>query len=33
MPFSLLRHEEEEHRTPRGGIQKFIYCCCRKDAP
>ena len=33
MPFTLLRHEEEEHRTPRGGIQKFIYCYCRKDAP
>jgi ubiquinone/menaquinone biosynthesis C-methylase UbiE len=33
VPFTLLRHEEEEHRTPGGGIQKFIYCYCRKDAP
>lgn len=33
MPFTLLRHEEEEHRTPGGGIQKCIYCYCRKDAP
>jgi SAM-dependent methyltransferase len=32
MPFTLLRHEEEAHRTPGGGIQKFIYCYCRKDA-
>jgi ubiquinone/menaquinone biosynthesis C-methylase UbiE len=32
-PFSLLRHVEEEHRTPRGGVQKFIYCYCRKSAP
>jgi SAM-dependent methyltransferase len=32
-PFTLLCHEEEAHRTPRGGIQKFIYCYCRKDAP
>ncbi len=33
VPFTLLRHEEEEHRTPGGGIQKFIDCDCRKDAP
>ena len=33
MPSTLLRHEEEAHRTPRGGIQKFIYCYCREDAP
>ncbi len=32
-PFTLLRHEEEAHRTPRGGVQKFIYCYCRKSAP
>ena len=32
-PFTLLRHEEEVHRTPRGGLQKFIYCACRKDSP
>jgi len=30
----LLAHgEKEEHRTPRSGIQKFICCYCRKDAP
>ncbi len=31
-PFTLLRHREEEHRTPSGGIQKFIYCYCKKTA-
>jgi len=31
-PFSLVRHEEEEHRTPRGTVQKFIYCYCRREA-
>jgi 2-polyprenyl-3-methyl-5-hydroxy-6-metoxy-1,4-benzoquinol methylase len=30
-PFTLLRHEKEEHQTPIGAIQKFIYCYCRKD--
>lgn len=29
-PFALLRHEKEEHRTPAGSIQKFVYCYCRK---
>lgn len=28
-PFELLRHENEEHLTPTGNIQKFIYCYCR----
>ncbi len=28
-PFELVRHEQEEHRTPAGGIQKFVYCYCR----
>ncbi|MDP1525530.1 MAG: class I SAM-dependent methyltransferase [Rhodocyclaceae bacterium] len=28
-PFELIRHEQEEHRTPTGGIQKFVYCYCR----
>lgn len=28
-PFELIRHEQEEHRTPAGGIQKFVYCYCR----
>jgi hypothetical protein len=30
-PFTLLRHEKEEHRMPFGTIQKFVYCYCRKD--
>lgn len=30
-PFTLLRHEKEEHQTPFGSIQKFIYCYCRKE--
>lgn len=28
--FDLVQHEREEHHTPAGGIQKFIYCYCRK---
>ena len=28
-PFELLRHEKEEHITPAGTIQRFIYCYCR----
>jgi SAM-dependent methyltransferase len=31
-PFTLLRHEREEHQTPAGTTQKFIYCYCRKEA-
>jgi len=31
-PFTLLRHEKEEHRTPSGMVQKFVYCYCRKQA-
>ncbi|NMG46204.1 methyltransferase domain-containing protein, partial [Aromatoleum toluvorans] len=27
--FELVRHEEEAHRTPSGGTQKFVYCYCR----
>ena len=30
-PFTLLRHEREEHRTPFGTTQNFIYCYCRKE--
>lgn len=29
-PFTLLRHEKEAHQTPAGGVQKFVYCYCRK---
>ena len=30
-PFTLLRHEREEHHTPAGAVQKFIYCYCRRE--
>jgi ubiquinone/menaquinone biosynthesis C-methylase UbiE len=30
--FTLLRHELEEHHTPSGTVQQFIYCLCRRDA-
>ena len=29
-PLSLVRHEREEHHTPFGTVQKFVYCYCRK---
>ncbi len=31
-PFTLLQHEEEEHHTPFGTVQKFVYCYWRKSA-
>ncbi|MBL8287833.1 MAG: class I SAM-dependent methyltransferase [Rubrivivax sp.] len=31
-PFTLLRHEREEHHTPAGTVQMFVYCLCRKEA-
>lgn len=30
-PFLLMQQEQEEHHTPFGTIQKFIYCLCRKE--
>lgn len=30
--FNLVTHEREEHHTPSGGVQSFIYCYCRKEA-
>ena len=30
-PFTLLQQEREEHRTPFGTVQRFIYCLCRKE--
>ncbi|WP_395694400.1 class I SAM-dependent methyltransferase [Piscinibacter sp.] len=30
-PFALLQQEGEEHHTPRGTVQKFIYCLCRRE--
>lgn len=29
-PFTLIQHEREEHVTPNGTVQKFVYCYCRK---
>jgi SAM-dependent methyltransferase len=31
-PFTLLRHEKEDHHTPFGTVQKFVYCYCRIDS-
>lgn len=28
--FTLLGHEKEEHHTPSGSVQKFVYCVFRK---
>src|SRR5512141_2651375 len=28
--FQLLDHRKEEHRTPSGGVQQFVYCYCRR---
>jgi SAM-dependent methyltransferase len=30
-PFTLLKQKREEHHTPLGTTQNFIYCLCRKD--
>lgn len=30
-PFTLLNQQPEEHHTPFGTVQKFIYCLCRKE--
>ena len=29
--FQLLRTEHEDHRTPGGGEQSFVYCLCRRE--
>lgn len=29
-PFALLKHEKEEHHTPFGTVQEFVYCYCKK---
>ena len=29
--FTLLRHVKEDHHTPSGALQKFVYCYCRKN--
>ncbi len=28
--FELLEHSREEHRTPSGAVQPFVYCYCRR---
>ncbi|HSD71365.1 MAG TPA: class I SAM-dependent methyltransferase [Thermoanaerobaculia bacterium] len=28
--FVLVSHEKEEHHTPAGKVQRFVYCYCRK---
>jgi SAM-dependent methyltransferase len=32
-PFELLGHEREEHVTPTGRRQSFLYCFCRRSHP
>ncbi len=27
--FTLVKHVREDHRTPAGGVQHFVYCYCR----
>jgi ubiquinone/menaquinone biosynthesis C-methylase UbiE len=28
--FKLLKHQKEEHHTPSGSVQQFVYCYCRR---
>jgi 2-polyprenyl-3-methyl-5-hydroxy-6-metoxy-1,4-benzoquinol methylase len=28
--FTLLKHQKEEHHTPSGTVQQFVYCYCRR---
>jgi SAM-dependent methyltransferase len=30
--FALIRHQREEHRTPAGALQRFVYCHFRRNA-
>ncbi|HVL08472.1 MAG TPA: class I SAM-dependent methyltransferase [Burkholderiaceae bacterium] len=30
-PFTLLSQAREEHHTPFGTVQQFVYCLCRKE--
>ncbi len=30
--FTLLEHGEEDHLTPDGSVQKFVYCYCRMQS-
>ena len=29
--FTLLQHRKEEHHTPAGALQQFVYCYCRRS--
>jgi SAM-dependent methyltransferase len=31
--FALLKHQKEEHHTPSGAVQKFVYCSFQKLEP
>jgi SAM-dependent methyltransferase len=31
-PFELLGSSVEQHKTPRGSLQQFVYCYCRRAA-
>ncbi|MFO1268225.1 MAG: class I SAM-dependent methyltransferase [Rubrivivax sp.] len=31
-PFTLVQQQREEHHTPTGTVQRFIYCLCRKES-
>jgi SAM-dependent methyltransferase len=31
--FTLVQYEREEHRTPAGAVQQFVYCLFRRAAP
>jgi 2-polyprenyl-3-methyl-5-hydroxy-6-metoxy-1,4-benzoquinol methylase len=28
--FTLVKHQKEEHHTPSGKVQQFVYCYCRR---
>lgn len=28
--FTLLKHQKEEHHTPSGMVQQFVYCYCQR---
>jgi SAM-dependent methyltransferase len=30
--FALVKHQREEHRTPTGALQRFVYCQFRRNA-
>ena len=30
--FTLLKHQKEEHHTPSGTVQQFVYCYCKRTS-